>query len=211
MNNKLYTHTRCQEFKLFISFIVLFFLFSPLQAQMQTGLLLGGGGGSLDISSNINRSNKKTVLLTADYKVNASIGYRFRLRPFGSFRGFVDADASVGVKVWKAMHGPLSHDSYSFYTFDNYDIYFVSVGGTFGYLVYKGLSVGAGIEPTCFLYGDAKRKNTIDVPLVGKVAYNFRFVELGVSYKYGLTNVFETKDGRFGKFRDWQVFVWIPF
>lgn len=86
-------------------------------------------------------------------------------------------------------------------------------GGTVNYPVYKGLSVGLGVEPTYYFVSYEKNdmKRPLDVPFVGKIAYNFKFMELGISYKHGLMNVVETKDFASGRFRDWQVSVWIPF
>lgn len=73
--------------------------------------------------------------------------------------------------------------------------------------------MGAGVEPVYYFAGYEKEdmKHPFDVPFVGKIAYNLKFMELGISYKHGLSNVIETKDFTSGKFRDWQVSVWIPF
>ena len=197
----------------------LLFLSLPVGAQTQTGLLVGGGSGNFSFGEIKPRENKS--LRDVDYKLNGFVGYRFRLHPFTSCKAFVDLDASVGVKSWDYLYRPILKQQPS----DNPNIgglytasssayaCFASLGGTINCPVYKGLSVGAGVEPVYYFAGYEKEdmKHPFDVPFVGKIAYNLKFMELGISYKHGLSNVIETKDFTSGKFRDWQVSVWIPF
>jgi hypothetical protein len=91
--------------------------------------------------------------------------------------------------------------------------YLTSIGGAVNYSIIKTLSAGIGIEPTFYL----KKGNTnnyynkkYDIPLVAKVSYNFRVVEVAITSKYGLINVLETV-GSYGKLRDIQLSLFVPF
>ncbi len=208
------------KIKTTLLFLFLLFLSLPVGAQTQTGLLVGGGSGSFSYGG-IKARYENMTLRDVDYKLNGWVGYRFRLHPFASCKAFVDLDASVGVKSWDYLYRPILKQQPS----DNPQVggiyilsssayaCFASLGGTVNYPVYKGLSVGLGVEPTYYFvsYEKDDMKRPLDVPFVGKIAYNFKFMELGISYKHGLMNVVETKDFASGRFRDWQVSVWIPF
>lgn len=208
------------KIKTTLLFLFLLFLSLPVGAQTQTGLLVGGGSGSFSYGG-IKARYENMTLRDVDYKLNGFVGYRFRLHPFTSCKAFVDLDASVGVKSWDYLYRPILKQQPSdnpqvggiYFLSSSAYACFASLGGTINYPVYKGLSVGVGVEPVYYFAGYEKEdmKHPFDVPFVGKIAYNLKFMELGISYKHGLSNVIETKDFTSGKFRDWQVSVWIPF
>lgn len=89
-------------------------------------------------------------------------------------------------------------------------LYSLSIRGTFNYILYKGLSIGAGVEPTWYFDSGI---NNFDTPLVGKAAYNLGKFEVGLSYKHGLMNALKgtNENIKSGKFRDVQLSVFIPF
>lgn len=194
--------------KLVIIFTVLCLIPINTSAQNKNGLLINGGLGNI-------RSNIRPAVLdeitdsNIKYKSNFSIGYRFRAYPSKS-SFFFDLDANFGVRLWKSsyiqsvMEPPMYEASTEYY--------FLSLGGIANYPVYKGLIIGAGIEPTYYIRQDGENsKNKFDTPLVGKIAYNFGILELGISYKLGLFNTIKTNYLKSGKFSDWQLSVWIPF
>ncbi len=54
-------------------------------------------------------------------------------------------------------------------------------------------------------------KNKFDIPLVAKVAYDLKVVEVGIVGKYGTVNLFETEYMKSGKIREIQLSLFIPF
>ena len=78
----------------------------------------------------------------------------------------------------------------------------------------KKISVGLGVEPTYFFVKNRylyEYKTNVDVPIVAKIVYNLKFVEIGIIGKYGLVNLFETEHLKSGKIREVQLSVFIPF
>ncbi|MDR2811430.1 MAG: hypothetical protein LBB84_12915 [Tannerellaceae bacterium] len=185
------------------------------QSSVRSGLLVGGGIG--DISPDwrvLHETNPRYSSLT--YQYNASIGYRFRYHPSLSSRLFFDLDANVGLKQWNVKDVQFSAPSENPYNYPIVQTPFryltISVGGTVNHPVAGGLSIGAGIEPTYYrrLEGEGD-KNTFDLPLVGKIAYDFGPVELGLQYKYGFAPVARSHYINNSKVRDLQISVFVPF
>ena len=183
------------KIKTTLLFLFLLFLSLPVGAQTQTGLLVGGGSGSFSYGG-IKARYENMTLRDVDYKLNGFVGYRFRLHPFTSCKAFVDLDASVGVKSWDYLYRPILKQQPSdnpqvggiYFLSSSAYACFASLGGTINYPVYKGLSVGAGVESVYYFAGYEKEdmKHPFDVPFVGKIAYNLKVMELGISYKHGL-------------------------
>lgn len=196
------------KIKFLLSITVFIALSIQIYAQRQTksGIVISMGSGSL--KTNVNSSFQGNS--EADYKSNFSIGYRFRIQPLTIYPLFLDLDANLGMKSWHSSYGisliePPKYEASSQY-------YFVSASGTLNYPVYKGLSIGAGFEPTYYFRQSGENSSVnFGIPVVGKIAYNFKFLELGLSYKYGLINTIKTDYMDSGKFQDWQLSVWIPF
>ncbi|GEM_PF-295691 len=221
-----------------ILFSLIFFgtLTAQAQVKLESGLLLHGGTGSM--KATLNPPPADRVYSHSDFKNKASfsVGYRFRLLPVNS-RFFYDLDLNIGGRLWNYDYSaPLnenSHEGYYWGITHNSSTkgLFASLGATVGYKLYKGLSIGAGIEPTYNFYqshgitGDSNdgtgnswyyiggndKKRPFDVPLVGRVAYNFKFMEVGLSYKHGLFNTVKNDQIKSGKFSDWQLSLFIPF
>ena len=182
-----------------------------VKAQHESGFLVGSGIGSMNKDF---YQNKFVSSYSASYRFNLSLGYRYRA--FTATPLFFDMDANLGVRQWHSEYVPNSYYSDAYYSMIIKDytsnFYFLSVGGTANYSLYKGLSIGLGVEPTYYFKCTGEDSdNHFDVPLVGKVAYRFRPIEIGLSYKYGLMNVVKNENMKSGKFRDLQLSLWIPF
>ncbi|WP_160150104.1 outer membrane beta-barrel protein [Parabacteroides sp. Marseille-P3160] len=195
--------------KLLVLLTVFCALSLHVQGQIESGLVVGVGLGSLN--TDINPSTQEKIKFSeVDYKSNFSIGYRFRIRPAEVLPLFVDLDANLGIKSWHSSYSNSLSEPPLYEASSQY--YFLSAGGTANYPIYKAWSIGAGIEPTYYFKQDGESSNNeFDVPLVGKLAYHFKLFELGISYKYGLMNTIKTDYIKSGKFRDWQLSIWIPF
>ncbi len=195
--------------KLLILLTIFCALSLHVQGQIESGLIVGAGLGSL--SSDISLSTQGEIKFSeVDYKSNFSVGYRFRIRPDEAPILFVDLDANLGMKSWHSAYKKSNLEPAIYEASSQY--FFLSAGGTANYPIYKAWSIGAGIEPTYYFKQDGESsKNKFDVPLVGKLAYKFNIFELGISYKYGLMNIIKTDYIKSGKLREWQLSVWIPF
>lgn len=182
---------------------------SYAQSDVKSGLLLSGGIGS--IKSELSSTVPNSILHTdVSYKMGFSIGYRFRLQPHVSSRITYDLDANVGLRNWKSSYRRNFNEPEIYSASSQY--YYLSATATVNYSIYKGFKVGAGIEPTYYFKqnGESSSKS-FDIPLVARIGYDFGGFEVGVKYMHGLFNVVDTKYLESGKFRDWQLSVFIPF
>ena len=164
------------------------------------GIVLNGGTGK--INSTIDKTDAIREYIT--YKFGASLGYRLRFKTPVPKSFHYDLDANLGVKSLEE----LSERWGGGYLINGY----FSVGGTANYSLIKNVSAGLGFEPAyCFGNGSNFSKSNFDIPVVAKIAYNLKFVEIGISGKYGLVNVFEASHLKSGKFREIQLSAFIPF
>lgn len=208
---------------------ILFFAgtISMISQISQHGLILNGGIG--DVNSKIDKSGESWSEL--GYKGSFSVGYRLRYNRPSLHTFHFDIDVNIGTKVLK----PVTYFKMGNMTGGATPDYFTSISGTLNYSFIKNFSIGLGIEPTYYfsrkIPGDVllsdsdgnlfesgfdssvyfERKNKFDIPVVAKVAYNFKVFEVGIYGKYGLINVLETEKFKNGKFRDFQLSVFIPF
>ncbi len=197
---------------------VLFTAVLSAQVISRHGLVLNGGIGSL--STTFTDKDLDMKYAQESYKSGYAIGYRFRFNHPAPQRFHYDCDLNFGVKLWNYLYLKKAPDEgntdygYGYEVIhDGTAIYgYASIGGTANYSVIKNLSIGLGIEPTYFFMREGQwSENKYDIPLVGKIAYNFNFLEVGISYKYGLMNVLETDFLKSGKFREVQLSLFIPF
>lgn len=179
------------------------------QKQVKSGLLVNGGSGTVNPEFKLPLEDG-IKFTEADYKMNLSLGYRFRFyNSFSIPSIFIDWDTYIGLKSWnstfrRSFTEPAAYEISSKY-------YFVSTGGSVNYTLYKGLSFGVGIEPSYVFYQSGENRNKkFDSPLLGKLAYDFGFMEVGVNYKHGLMNMIKTDRINSVKLRDWQISVFIP-
>jgi hypothetical protein len=188
------------------------------QVELRHGLLLGGGRGSVCGIGYSDNGDEYTAFDRGitDYQYNALLGYKLR------FRGrenplFFDTDIQVGLQ--KAEYSIFYKKTEAtpdgaFISFPTGNFFFcnLSVGLSVNYNLYKGLFVGAGVDPTYRLYqlGDIS-ENRFDVPVIGKIGYNMKYVELALVYKKGIMNSLKTDHFERGKLNDWQLQLFIPF
>ncbi|MDR0844766.1 MAG: hypothetical protein LBN71_06055, partial [Tannerella sp.] len=70
------------------------------------------------------------------------------------------------------------------------------------------------IEPgVYYVYEDHNKDNNsfkFDMPLTVRFGYDFGYMDVAFSYKYGLANISDTEYYT-GKIRNWQIQVFIPF
>ena len=203
------------------------------QTLARHGLLLNVGIGDED--SKIDKTGASWYEL--GYKVGFSVGYRLQLKKPTLHSFHYDIDVNIGAKILKPSTYSSVASSTGGYTPD----YFSSINGTVNYSFIDNLSIGLGVEPTyyfnrtipggifyngpyedfdtnkdfdrieAFDTRDFVRKNKFDIPVVAKISYNFKRFEIGIYGKYGMINVLETAHFKYGKYRDVQLFVFIPF
>lgn len=178
-------------------------------AQIQSGLLINGGLGT--IKSTLTPMIEEQIRTSdVNYKYNFSLGYRFRIVPAIAPVLFIDLDANIGFKSWNSEYRRSYKEPAVYAASSTY--YFTSVTGSVNYPIYKGLSIGAGVEPTYYFRQEGEDSNKkFDIPVLAKAGYKFNKFELGLTYKLGLMNTIDSKYISSGKFRDLQVSVWIPF
>lgn len=208
--------------KLLFTFIAITCVtFSISAQQLRTGILLGGGAwGGVNAKANASTlENFKNI--DTNFKSSFMLGYRFRLH-HNSMPGFLDLDAVVGLKNWESSYrngdqgyipdnkpGDESQMG-SFSAKSNY--VYTGISATANYYVYKKLSLGMGVEPSVWIskMGEDNYK-TFDMPLVAKIGYDFKFIELGLTYKHSFINSVKTYYLDSAKFNDLQVSIWVPF
>jgi len=203
-----------------------------LDAQIsQHGLLLNGGIGS--VSSQTDKSKDEWTKL--DYKFGLSAGYRLRFNMPTLHSFHYDIDVMAGAKFFKPYTYFNTHSGNNYASSGATPDYFTSISGTVNYTLFKNISIGFGLEPSYYFnnklpgtYGailnpeqgyypgyfgsNTERKTKFDIPIVAKVSYNLKVVEIGISGKYGLTNVVQKPHSmKSGKNREIQLHLFIPF
>jgi hypothetical protein len=200
---------------------LLFMVISPCafaQSQIISGLMIGGGKGTI---SDIKIKNPADMAGLGEKKWDMAVGYKFRLPP-SQKRYFYDMDITLGFKrvqydCYKDYWPNFSFESRPLPSAKVKNNYFqISVNPTWNYTLFQGWYAGAGIEPTFYLVSNPnkyqqKDSYSYDMPLTAKFGYDFKYVDIAVGYKYGLCNTLNTNDFSSGKFRNWQIQVFIPF
>lgn len=192
-------------------FLLLFVILSAnCMAQIRTGLLVGGGSGSIynrsvDPNVDVNTAYPLSRFST-QYQFNTSIGYRFRLEPVQS-RFFYDFDVLAGLKMIKFKQ---LGDGGALISTEGSDIFpSVALAAFANYRIIQGAFVGIGVAPTCIIGPD---KSMFDIPVSAKVGYNFNNkIEFSFNYQYSMLNAFKTKEYTGGRFSEWSVSVFVPF
>lgn len=192
-----------------ILFITFCLLSLGAQSQTESGIIIGGGIGHIKTKlapSVLEKANPHDI----DYKFNMELGYRFRIPTTKIPSLFYDLDAGLGFKSWHSAYGQSSSEPAIYEASSRSFSVFAS--GTLNYSIYKGLSIGAGLQPTYYIRQDGENnKNNFDIPAIAKIAYRFKVLEIGISYKHGLTNAIKTDYLKSGKLREYSLSVWIPF
>ena len=81
-----------------------------------------------------------------------------------------------------------------------------SLTGMANYNIFKGLNIGLGVQPTVYIW----EEKFFDIPLLAKVSYDLKYVELGFSYKYGLTRNYKVPLFKDNRLSQWQFSIYIP-
>ena len=201
--------------KVFLFASMLFISIMYVSAQVtQHGLILNGGLGRVE--AKIDKLGERWDDI--EYKVGLSLGYRLRINLPEPKSFHYDLDVNAGVKGARVANW-YGRGEYGYgYGFDyGYDgssggaaFHYTSIGFTANYSLIKNLSAGLGLEPTYFFKAD-EIKNRFDLPVVAKIAYNLKVVEVSISGKYSPVNVFEMDYLKSGKIREVQLSVFIPF
>jgi hypothetical protein len=211
-----------KKMKKFFFTCVLFISVMSLSAQLsQHGPVVNGGIGIMN--AKVDKSGN--IWTDIENKSGLSVGYRLRFKKPAPQSFHFDLDINAGAKSvkrstflgkdgygtdWWTPDVPLS-DQYYFYSKLHY---YASIGGTFNFSIVKNFSVGLGFEPTRYFYpnDDFMLYRNYDLPVVAKIAYNLKFVEIGITGKYGLFSVTELpRESKKGRFSDIQLSVFVPF
>lgn len=195
--------------KIFICVLIISAM--SLSAQLsQHGLVLSGGKGSVNVKIDKSSANWDEI----DYKSGLSIGYRFRIKKPAPQSFHYDMDVNIGIKFLKSTQYRVATDEYdyAYYASSSSYTFLTSVGITANYSLFNKCSVGLGVEPSYYFRPNMNEiKNKFDIPLVAKVAYDLKVVEVGIVGKYGTVNLFETEYMKSGKIREIQLSLFIPF
>jgi len=208
------------EVKKLLLACVLFTVVFSLNAQLSRhGLVINGGTGCMDAVNMKDEYSSRKI----DYIGGLSAGYRLRFNDFSNKSFHYDIDMNAGAKLFNTttwfFMGLSVPDGYN--AGEATEDYFTSISGTVNYVFLKKMSIGLGVEPTCYFrkkipgsYDLGKimvRNSHFDIPLVAKIAFNFRAVEVGIYGKYGLVDVLGTATVQTRKYREIQLSVFIPF
>ncbi|MCR6504863.1 hypothetical protein [Bacteroides muris (ex Fokt et al. 2023)] len=189
-------------------FIVLCLLSLGAQGQTESGIIVEGGTGN--IKTKLTPSAAAAAgSYDVDYKYNLSLGYKFRLHANQASPFFFDLEAGLGMKYYDYTFGKMPGEPAL--VKGSAKRFSAFATGTANYTLYKGLSIGAGIQPTWFFNQNGGNSRKFDIPAIGRIAYRFKAFEVGLNYKHGLMNSLKTDHLKSGKFREYTLSVWVPF
>lgn len=176
--------------------------------QTESGIVASGGIGN--IKTKLNTSAQAAGgSYDVDYRYNLSLGYRFRLPAGETSAFFYDLEAGLGMKYYNYSFGKMAGQPAAVEgSAKRFSVY---AAGTANYTLYKGLSIGAGVEPTYYFSQNGGNSRKFDLPVIARVAYRFKAFEIGLTYKHGLMNTLKTEHLKSGKFREYNLSIWIPF
>ncbi|MDR0891772.1 MAG: hypothetical protein LBN24_04080 [Mediterranea sp.] len=183
--------------------------FTHAQRTLQSGIMIEGGVGHTSA-----QYFYSFPLNDIDYKASVAVGYQFRIRPILSKHFFIDVNPMIGVRFQSSKYAYSDVDYYNGWGFlhtGGRTFYHLSLGGMANCSLWKGLNIGVGVEPTYVFAQEEKETNLkFHLPLVGKLGYDFGPVEVAVKYKHGLTNAIKNSFVKSGKFREWQLSLFVP-
>lgn len=146
-----------------------------------------------------------------DKKFSFHAGYQFQFQLKHRFS--VDASLLYGQKRGRMVSNyevvPIPG-----YT-DKFSRHYIAMGGVINYNLIGGLKIGVGVEPTLHfrerILVENKIQSAFDVPLVGKLAYSFKHVDIALMYKHGTCNVARgIPDMKSARTQDFQFSIFIP-
>ena len=86
------------------------------------------------------------------------------------------------------------------------NLWSASFAGSVGRYLFRGLNLSVGVEPTFYFYD----KSFFDLPVFARLAYDFRFMEVAVQYKWGMTRKFNMSPFLRNRLSGWECSVYIP-
>lgn len=191
-------------------------------SQNKSGLLFGAGVGfestALDPNS---KYIAHKIYSYFNYKYNGYLGYRFRFETKDQGKLFFDIDPMLKLQViniedlsyFSAKDNqtiPYSSNPYLFFNVaekNTVNLQF-SVASSLNYKLTDKLYAGIGVEPTWNIVTEQGKR--FDVSAIGRVGYDFKVLELALTYRHGFINVMDKY--RFDKARtsDLNISVFIP-
>ena len=142
-----------------------------------------------------------------DSRFSLGFGYRWRLKPIDS-RWFFDLAITAGYHRYKYGLSYLSPDEHITYAGNAgvCNLLSVSLSGSAGYYLYKGLNLSVGVESAYYFYD----KNFVNVPVFVRLGYDFGCMEIAIQYKRGMTRKFDLFPFVNNRLSGWALMVYIP-
>ena len=153
---------------------------------------------------------QKGMRFSDSYKYNVELGYRFRFAQFACERLFIDVDPLMRLQTFKSQSftpGAGSDYNSGPYVVESNKVNFqLAVSPSVNFRLIKGFYVGAGVEPTWNIVTDGKH---FDIPVFGRLGYDFGRIGLAATYGQGSLNVIDDKNFDKGRTssRDFSLFV----
>lgn len=192
--------------------VVLLFLFisCPMWSQIlkSSGIIVKVGKGEITYNTPTHIENMDTDIKNSYARGKAALefGYRFRLQPNQS-RFFYDIDASGGYSKYEYAMNFLPKGNTQYAGPSGYHVLLsLSLAGMVNYNIFKGLNIGLGIQPTAYMW----EKRFFDIPVLAKMSYDLKYIELGFSYKCGLTRNFKATPFKDNRLSQWQFSAYVP-
>ncbi|MDY3070218.1 MAG: hypothetical protein SOR57_11355 [Parabacteroides sp.] len=190
-------------------FIMMLFSLSAF-SQNKSGILFGGGLG-FEQALNMNQDHdlyKKGCQFKDRYDFDVYMGYRFRIDSRKSI--FFDIDPLLRVQKLKSVDyfSPESQIESGFMTSEANDINLqISLSSTINYKIKDNFYIGLGLEPTWNVITEGKK---FDIPLLGRIGYDFGKFDIAVTYRQGFFNIFDQSRFTKGRSSDINISVFIP-
>ncbi len=197
-----------------LSYLITFLLIVvSAYSQNQSGLLIGGGIGFEHTTPNLkNTDYLKGMRFSDSYKYNVELGYRFRFAQFACERLFIDVDPLLRLQTFKSKSfspgtgsdynsGPVIAEA-------NNANFQLALSPSVNFRLIDGFYVGAGFEPTWNIVTDGKH---FDIPVFGRLGYDFGRVGLAVTYRQGFLNVINDRTFDKGRTSSLNFSLFVPF
>lgn len=184
---------------------------SAQSKQISSGLLIGGGAGTLDNDFvkhlSVNQIGKQ---FDDTYNYDLHLGYRFRIQQKHWL--FWDLDALAGIKSIQKGTLLKFSDIYTQYETEKRHLnYYIALSPSANVRIYKELYAGLGVEPTCYFYQSKDKNMGFDLPATVKIGYNFRKFSLEGSAKFGLIRHSMENLLEKNRKKEFQLSIYIPF
>lgn len=193
-------------------FVLIFIGHSKMFAQNTSGILIGGGAGSMDthFEKNIPLSQNGN-LFDGTYNYDLHVGYRYSLKQSRLF--FWNFDALFGLKRIdkSSFRGYTDNGSFLNYADAGKNLnYYIAFSPSANVNVWKGLYLGVGVAPTCYFYQSRDKNWDFDLPVVAKVGYDFGIMSLEASFGYGLLKDSQVPMLKNNRKKEFQLSLYVP-